>query len=232
MKLLMIVPARGQSRAVPRKALQLVNGAPLLSRTLNYLKIAHQEKIVVVTDDDEIAKLTHSCGCSVIMEPPVPPDGENLLRAIEWAVNRSEDSEYIGVLNATSPLHPTDIIQKAIQKLEKSDSKIDGIIILAPASENPHRMVVKEDVESDHPVRFEGIFTERQKQPSFCVHTGFHIWKRDNFAKLPKTTVKDFWEAATFLGIVREGMCFDVDTPDDLELLRAIYETQLNERLF
>ena len=228
MKLLMIVPARGQSRAIPKKVLQLIHGIPLLERTLSYLKNVHQEQIVVVTDDDDIAKLAIFCGCQPIMEPLVPPDEENQLRAIEWAVNRSEDSEYIGVLNATSPLHPTDIIKRAIQKLERSGPEVDGIIILAPSSENPHRMIMRDDVESDQPVKFMGIFTERQKQPSYCVHTGFHIWKRNNFIKLPKASIKDFWRAAVYLGIVREGICFDVDTPSDLELLRAMYEYGIN----
>lgn len=53
--------------------------------------------------------------------------------------------------------------------------------------------------------------------------TGLNLWWMHKFISLPKTSIKEFWETAKYMGIARKGICFDVDTPQDLELLRAAY---------
>ena len=65
MKFLIVIPARGGSKGIPRKNLRQMNGKPLISYSIeNAKKIQskYDTSIVVDTDDDEIAETAAQYG--------------------------------------------------------------------------------------------------------------------------------------------------------------------------
>ncbi len=66
-KILVVIPARGGSKGIPRKNIRLLDGKPLIAYSIEIAKAsAYVDDIVVTTDDSEIALLSEKFGASVI----------------------------------------------------------------------------------------------------------------------------------------------------------------------
>jgi N-acylneuraminate cytidylyltransferase len=61
LKTLAIIPARGGSEGIPRKNVRLLAGKPLIAHTIGIATQASSvNRVVVSTDDDEIATISTS----------------------------------------------------------------------------------------------------------------------------------------------------------------------------
>ena len=66
MQTLAVIPARGGSKRIPRKNIKEFNGRPLISYSIDAaLKSRLFTKVIVSTDDEEIASIAKSCGAEV-----------------------------------------------------------------------------------------------------------------------------------------------------------------------
>ncbi|MBN1663172.1 MAG: acylneuraminate cytidylyltransferase family protein [Deltaproteobacteria bacterium] len=71
MKTLCIIPARGGSRGIPRKNLQLVAGKPLIAWSIETaLASKSVDRLIVSTDDKQIAETAQQRGAEIIIRPP------------------------------------------------------------------------------------------------------------------------------------------------------------------
>ncbi|HEY4151679.1 MAG TPA: acylneuraminate cytidylyltransferase [Pseudolysinimonas sp.] len=65
-----VIPARGGSKGVPRKNLRRVGGIPLIARAIRSARMTRGiDRVVVSTDDDEIAAVAREWGAGVVMRP-------------------------------------------------------------------------------------------------------------------------------------------------------------------
>ena len=104
-----IIPARGQSKRIPRKNIKLMLNKPIISWVIEEaINSGIFDEIVVSTDDEEIAEISKNCGAKV---PFLRPS------------NLSDD--YAGVL---------DVIVHSINKLDFIKSDQDLICCLLPTS--------------------------------------------------------------------------------------------------
>jgi CMP-N-acetylneuraminic acid synthetase len=72
MECLAIIPARGGSKGLPRKNLKTVDGVPLVARAVrSALAAGRITRMVVSTDDEEIANVAREAGAEVVMRPEV-----------------------------------------------------------------------------------------------------------------------------------------------------------------
>jgi pseudaminic acid cytidylyltransferase len=68
---LAVIPARGGSKRIPRKNIRPFLGVPLLARTIALLKrSAVFDRLIVSTDDDEIAEVARAAGAEVPFRRP------------------------------------------------------------------------------------------------------------------------------------------------------------------
>lgn len=68
---LAVIPARGGSKRIPRKNIRPFLGVPLLARTVTLLRQADVfERVVVSTDDDEVAAVAADAGAEVPFRRP------------------------------------------------------------------------------------------------------------------------------------------------------------------
>ena len=72
--ILTIIPARGGSKGIPRKNIRHLSGKPLIQYTIEAALKSNfigQKRIVVSTDDDEIAEISRESGVFIpSMRPP------------------------------------------------------------------------------------------------------------------------------------------------------------------
>ena len=65
-----VIPARGGSKGVPRKNLRRVGGVPLVARAIAAAQASSGiDRVIVSTDDAEIAAIAHEWSAQVVMRP-------------------------------------------------------------------------------------------------------------------------------------------------------------------
>lgn len=122
MSVLALVPARGGSKGIPRKNITLLAGKPLLHWTIEAaLACDRIERVLVSTDEPEIADVALACGADVpFLRPAVlasdeAPGIDPVLHAVRWLEEREGyRPEWVALLQPTSPLRSTDDIRGAL----------------------------------------------------------------------------------------------------------------------
>src|SRR5256885_15144730 len=100
-----IVPARGGSKRIPRKNLAVAGGRSLLGWAVHAAKTSRQVgKVIVSTDDDEIAQAARVLGVEIPWLRPAELSQDNtttldvMIHALEWAVQNVKPTPEFGVL--------------------------------------------------------------------------------------------------------------------------------------
>jgi CMP-N,N'-diacetyllegionaminic acid synthase len=128
-RILVVVPARGGSKGVPRKNLRPVLGVPLVARVGHLVaELAFVDRAVVSTDDDEIAEVAEAAGLSASFRRPEALSGDRIgdLEVLVHALEASEaedDVRYdvVVMLQPTSPLRRPEHVEAVVQKLVADD---------------------------------------------------------------------------------------------------------------
>ena len=145
--ILALIPARGGSKGIPRKNIRNFAGQPLIAWSIAAgLQAKSVTRVIVSTDDEEIAAVARECGA----ETP-------FLRPAEFAQDRTTDfpvfehalkwleeiegykPEVVVQLRPTSPIRPVDMVDNAISILIQHPDA-DSVRGVVPAAQNPHKM--------------------------------------------------------------------------------------------
>jgi CMP-N-acetylneuraminic acid synthetase len=145
MKVLGLIPARGGSKGVPRKNIKLLAGKPLLHYTATpALKASSLTKVILSTDDEEIAEVGRSLGLSVPFLRPaeLAQDATPTLPAVQHALRFLEEAgehyDAVCLLQPTNPLRKPEDIDNAVNMLIEKD--LDCVIstLEVPHEHNPY----------------------------------------------------------------------------------------------
>jgi CMP-N-acetylneuraminic acid synthetase len=145
MKVLGVVPARGGSKGVPGKNTRLLCGKPLLQYTAEAALAARLlSRVVLSTEDEEIAGVGKTCGLEVPFMRPVElaEDDTPMLpvvqHALHWIEKNGERFDAVCLLQPTNPLRRPEDIDGCIRLLDtrKADSVVT--ILEVPLEHNPH----------------------------------------------------------------------------------------------
>lgn len=116
-----LIPARGGSKRLPRKNIKMLAGKPLLAWTIEAALKSKLERVIVSTDDEEIALIARNWGADVpFMRPKelakdATPSIDVIVHAVNWlALNEDYHPDYIMMLQATSPLRTSQDIDNCI----------------------------------------------------------------------------------------------------------------------
>jgi YrbI family 3-deoxy-D-manno-octulosonate 8-phosphate phosphatase len=124
-----IIPARGGSRGIPRKNVVPVAGKPLLAYTIEHARATIAiDRVVVSTDDADIAAVAERYGAEVIRRPAeISGDRASSEAALLHALDELDAREgyrpdLVVMLQATSPLRRPHDVQRAIETLIAEDA--------------------------------------------------------------------------------------------------------------
>ena len=124
-RILGIIPARGGSKSIPRKNIKPIAGKPLIAWTIEAAKASKlMDHFVVSTEDAEIARVSRECGAEVVDRPAeLATDTADTLPVLQHVL-KSIPAEIVVLLQCTSPVRSSDLIDRCIQKFleEKADS--------------------------------------------------------------------------------------------------------------
>lgn len=142
MKTLIVVPARGGSKRIPRKNIRIMCGKPLICYSIDNAKSLKEfidVDVCVSTDDEEVLSIVEKRGVDVIKRPAeLATDKVTLDPVIFHAVTQMEELkgckyDTVITMQATSPTLKAETIKAAIEFFEKSE--YDTII---SAMNKPH----------------------------------------------------------------------------------------------
>ncbi len=124
MRIISIIPARGGSKGIHKKNLQLLNNKPLVVYSIEQsLQAKLIDETYVSTEDNEIRKVSSENGAKVIDRPPELANDTTstesvLLHAAEYLKNQFD---YIVLLQPTSPMRFPKQIDEAIKLILKEN---------------------------------------------------------------------------------------------------------------
>ena len=126
MKNIAIIPARGGSKRIPEKNIQLFAGLPLLAHSILYAQQNETliDEIYVSTDIIEIKKIAIQYGAKVIDRPEhLSGDLEPTITALKHVLESIDcsDVESVVLLQPTNPLRPQNLLKQAFETYNKSN---------------------------------------------------------------------------------------------------------------
>lgn len=169
MKPLVVIPARGGSKGVPRKNIKRLGGKPLIQYTIEAAREVFDDSIIIVsTDDTEIKREVELMGLSV---PFLRPDYlatdesgsyEVILHTIEFIEASGYFPDTVVLLQPTSPLRKAHHINEA---LKVYDSSCEILVSVKETSSNPYYVLFEEDEYGFLRKSKDGKFFRRQDCP-------------------------------------------------------------------
>jgi len=140
-RILGLIPARGGSKRLPRKNVLPLAGRPLIAWTITAALEAHTiERVIVSTDDAEIADTAHHHDAEVLERPAALASDtattqEVLLHALRVLGEAGEHYDYVVVLQPTSPLRRAGDIDGAIHLL--LERQADAVVSVCETDHPP-----------------------------------------------------------------------------------------------
>ena len=138
-KIIAIIPARGGSKGIPKKNIKLLAGKPLITYSIEVaLKSRYIDRVVVSTEDEEIAEISKNYGAEVIGRPDeLAKDESPMVEAVKHVLETLEEKEnytpeIIVLLQPTSPLRTVKTINLAIKTFYDNLEGYDSLIPLYP----------------------------------------------------------------------------------------------------
>lgn len=228
-EVLVVIPARGGSKGIPRKNVLLVAGHPLITHTIAQARASKcVTRIVVSTDDEEITQISMGAGADVILRPQeISGDMSTSESAISHVLDYLHSSEgyvpeLVVFMQCTSPVRRSNDIDRAIETLRAEHA--DSLLSVSPS----HKFLwarAKGDVTSlNYDFRKR---PRRQDMPKQYVENGsIYVFKTEMF-RLTGNRLG----GKIALHIMDEEAAWDIDTPFDMKIAEMILlERNLEQR--
>ncbi len=201
MKVLGIIPARGGSKGLPRKNIRILGGKPLIVHTIEAALQSRLDRVVLSTDDEEIAEAGRLAGVDVpfIRPAELAADNTSSLAVLLHALHFMEDKqsyfpEAVAFLQPTSPFRNAHHINEALERLADSEAT-SAIGVTEVRDVHPYFMFeVNDDFHLRPFIRIKSRPLRRQDLPVYYrINGSMYISRRDYFRDIsPDAPVFDF----------------------------------------
>ena len=150
-RVLGLIPARGGSKGVPRKNVRPLCGKPLLQYTAEAaLNARRLSRVILSTDDWEIAEVGRKCGLEVpfLRPPKLAQDETPTLPVVQqtlcWMLECNEQFDAVCLLQPTNPLRHAEDIDNCIELMFETGADTVMTVLPVPQNYNPHWVYIKD----------------------------------------------------------------------------------------
>lgn len=212
-----IIPARGGSKGIPKKNIHMIAGKPLLRHVLDQvLGTVLIGKVIVSTDDNEIACVAMQAGADVVRRPSEISTDESsseaaLLHTLEYLVeNEQYVPDILVFMQCTSPLVLSEDIKAIIQVFMNTGA--DSALTVAPS----HAFLWKQNAQGEaiavnHDKR---LRLRRQDLENEYVETGaVYVMDVAGFKK-----AKNRFFGKTVMYIIPEERALQIDSEHECDI--------------
>ncbi|KRB57285.1 cytidylyltransferase domain-containing protein [Flavobacterium sp. Root186] len=219
MKPLVVIPARGGSKGVPKKNIKLLNGKPLINYSIEAAQGVFENAIIcVTTDSEEIKEVVENT--TSLKVPFLRPDFlatddagtyEVLLHAIDFYEKKGYTADILVLMQPTSPFRTHAHIKEAL-KLYTDD--IDMVVSVKETKSNPYYVLFEENEKGFLAKSKKSDFIRRQDCPD--------VWELNgalyiiNIQSLRNGPIGSFKKMIKY--VMNETDSIDIDTMFDWKL--------------
>ena len=225
-RVLAIVPARGGSKGIPLKNLQLIDGTPMIALVGRVLaQLPEVDRAVVSTDHDTIASVAEAAGISAPFRRPETLSGDRIgdLEVLKHALETCEtldgvEYDIILMLQPTSPLREPAHVRDCLLMLVNGGWDAVWTVSQTDSKHHPlKQLALKANREMDYyDGRGANIIARQQLVPLYHRNGIAYAFTRD--CLLGQRTIKGARTAA----LVIDGEHISIDTRRDLEFVEFI----------
>jgi N-acylneuraminate cytidylyltransferase len=216
-----IIPARGGSKGIPRKNLRFLAGKPLIAHTIEQaLQARLVDRVLISTDDDEIAVVSEQYGAEVIWRPTdISGDAASSELALLHAIDYLRETEgyrpaLVVFLQCTAPLTIPEDIDGTVRTLVEENA--DSALAVTPF----HFFLWRRDKSGDavginHDKRLRPLRQERE--PQFLETGAVYVMRTQGFKR-----AKHRFFGKTAMYVMPPERCLEVDEPVDFRIAEAL----------
>ena len=220
MRQIIIIPARGGSKGIPRKNLRNLAGKPLVFYSVSLAIKIPESTVYLNTDDNEIANVVKNQfpQVNIYMRNSFNSSDEATIDQVifEQMSQMDEIFDNLIVLQPTSPLLKYETVIKALSTFNKSKFKSCMAVSIFK-----HLLWKGDDINGFKLIQNERL-NRQQMEPLFLETGAF------TFTKLHKNSLTDRIDKDPYLFSISEIESIDVDTQDDWVLAeRALNNNKL-----
>lgn len=232
-KILAVIPARGGSKGVARKNVRPICGKPLIVYTIETALAARHilDRIIVSTDDEEIAAIARQSGADVpFMRPPeLAGDQTPTLPVLQHAVNFIETAEdltldWVLLLQPTTPLRIVEDIETSINltRQNRCDSVISVVQVFA---EHP---IFMKRIENNRLLAYcleekEGTRRQDIGPPAYMKNGAIYLTRRDVLMENDS-----IWGNVIQPYVMPPERSVNIDNEIDLKLAEVLISQRIN----
>jgi pseudaminic acid cytidylyltransferase len=230
-KIVAIIPARGDSKRIPKKNIKSFAGKPIIAYSIKAaLSTGLFDRVIVSTDSQEIAQVAKNWGAEVPFVRPaeLADDYTGTAKVILHALERiDEDNENVCTLCCiypTAPLIQPEAIQKGYELL-----KTHGLTSVYSVTTFPapiYRALKITETGKLKMIWPENLDTRSQDLPEAYHDAGQFYWA--DAKKYRKA--KRFQTDKTMPVVIPRYLVHDIDTPEDWDTAEKLYFIIQGER--
>ena len=223
MKILVVIPARGGSKGIPRKNIKPFAGKPLIYYTIDTARaIVPDEDICVSTDDDEIIQVVEDYGLKVPFKRPeelatdTAGTYEVLLHALDFYEKEGKHYDVVLLLQNTSPFRTAEHVREALALFTP---EVDMVVSVNECAANPYYCVFEEDNNGFlHVCKGDGTIFRRQDAPKVYEYNGaIYAINPQSLKQMP---LNKFSRRIKY--VMDEQSSLDLDTMNDWKMAELI----------
>ncbi len=227
---LAVVPARGGSKGIPRKNLQIVGGETLIAHVANVARsLDWLDAAVLSTDDQEIAAEGRRCGLEVPFLRPAELASDRATAADTWRHAWLESERAHGkrfelsvYLEPTSPLRRAGDVEATVALLLDRGTGGAATVGPIPAHHCPERTLLRDDAGRIRFYAAEGArITRRQDIPTYYTRNGVCYAVRRSYLVDQGQIIGDDCAA-----LVIDRPVVNIDDPIDVDLADLLLRRQ------
>jgi len=220
-----VIPARGGSKRILRKNIKDFLGKPIIAYSIEVaLKSNCFDKVIVSTDDDEIAVIAKKYGAKVPFIRPNELSNDYagtipvIKHAIEWLEENNNTIDNVCCLYATAPFIQSRTISQAFQQFQESKANYCfSVTSFAFPIQRAIKVTAENRIEMFYPKYLE---TRSQDLEESYHDAGQFYWGKAEAFKQQKSL---FSKSSTPY-ILPRYLVQDIDTPEDWKRAELMYQ--------
>lgn len=234
-RILTVIPARGGSKRLPRKNCLEVGGKPLIGWAIEKARQAGLEKIIVSTEDEEIAALARKYDVEVpfIRPQALSRDNSTLLQVNEHALryfdNLGDRFDAVLSIHVSAPLIPTSVVSRVVKTFHSTEA--DSVVTVSQIKHG-HPLQAKR-IQASGEMRFflpvepggSDRFCKQKLEPLYYANCGVYLRDRKLVEAMDRST--NGLGPSPKAVVVPPEQSVDIDEKLDLVMAQSIIESGL-----